>query len=66
VVAHVDGAASVSQFTAQTGPDGQAQLEFEMPAFAAAEPALVIEAMHAGAAAHLKFHLRAKNKVPTA
>lgn len=66
VAAHIEGSASAAEFTAQTGTNGQARLEFEMPPFSAGEPVLVIEATHAGASGHLKFHLRARTKVPTA
>jgi hypothetical protein len=66
VTSHIDGAADVTEFTAQTGPDGQARLEFDMPRLAGTEPALVIEAAQADEKAHLKFHLKARPRVPTA
>ena len=66
VTAHIDGAVDVSEFTAQTGPDGQALLEFDMPRLAGGEPALVIEAAQAEAKAQVKFQLKARPRVPTA
>jgi hypothetical protein len=66
VTARVDGAAEVSEFSAQTGPSGNAQFEFDMPRLAGAEPALVIEAFHSNARGHLRFQLRTKPSVPAA
>jgi hypothetical protein len=66
VTARVDGAAEVSEFSAQTGPSGNAQFEFAMPRLAGAEPALVIEAFHSHARGHLRFQLRTKPRVPAA
>jgi hypothetical protein len=66
VVARVDGAADASEFTTETGIDGRAQLEFDMPKLSGPEPALVIEASHGDAKGHLRFQLRAKPKVPAA
>ncbi len=45
VRAHVDGAASVTEFSIQTDGSGHAQFKFEMPRLAAADAALVIEAV---------------------
>jgi hypothetical protein len=66
VTARVDGSAEVSEFSAQTGPSGNAQFEFDMPRLAGAEPALVIEAFHSNARGHLRFQLRTKPRVPAA
>lgn len=66
VTARIDGAANVTEFSTETGADGQAHLEFEMPRLAAAEPALVIEASQAHSKGQLKFQLRARPRVPTA
>jgi hypothetical protein len=66
VTARFDGAAEGSEFSAETGVNGQAQLEFDMPRLAGAEPALVIEALHGTAKRRLHFHLRAKSRVPSA
>ena len=66
VTARIDGAAEVTEFSTETGADGHARLEFEMPRLAGAEPALVIEASQADSKGHLKFQLRARPRVPTA
>jgi hypothetical protein len=66
VTARVDGAAEISEYSAETGPFGNAQFEFDMPRLAGAEPALVIEAIHSNAVGHLRFQLRTKPRVPTA
>ena len=66
VTARIDGAADVTEFSTETGADGQARLEFEMPRLAGAEPALVIEASQADSKGQLKFQLRARPRVPTA
>ena len=66
VSARVDGAAEVTQFSTKTGDLGRAQLEFDMPRLAGAEPALVIEALHGNAKGHLRFQLRSKPRIPSA
>ena len=66
VVAKIEGAATISEFTAQTDRHGHAQLDFEMPNFSSAEPALVIEAGKEGAKTSLRFQLRARPRVPSA
>ncbi len=66
VSARVEGATVATQFSAQTGDLGRAQIEFDMPRLACAEPALVIEASHSNARGHLRFHLRGKPRVPSA
>jgi hypothetical protein len=66
VVARVDGAANSNEFKTETGIDGRAQLEFEMPKLSGPEPALVIEAFDGDAKGHLRFQLRARPKVPAA
>jgi hypothetical protein len=66
VIARIDGAADVTEFSAETGADGQARLEFEMPRLAGAEPALVIEASQADSKGQLKFQLKTRSRVPTA
>lgn len=64
VIARVDGAVQPAEFSAETGPFGHAQFEFDMPRLAGGDVALVIEASHGKANAHLRFHLRAKSAVP--
>ena len=64
IIARIDGAADSNEFKAETGIDGRAQLEFDMPRVSGAKSALVIEAMHGDAKGHLRFQLRARPKVP--
>jgi len=66
VTARIDGAAEVTEFSTETGADGQALLEFEMPRLAGADPALVIEASQADSKGQLKFQLKARPRVPPA
>jgi hypothetical protein len=66
VTARVDGAAEISEYSAETGPLGNAQFEFDMPRLVGADPALVIEASHGNARGHLRFQLRAKSRAPSA
>jgi hypothetical protein len=64
VVVRVDGAADANEFKTETGIDGRAQLEFDMPPLSGSEPALVIEAFDGDAKGQLRFQLRAKPRVP--
>jgi hypothetical protein len=66
VTARVDGAAEPTELSAETGPFGHAQFEFELPRLAGAEPALVIEASAENGQGHLRFQLRARPRVPSA
>jgi hypothetical protein len=66
VSARIDGAAEAQAFTGETGSDGAARLEFEMPRLAGAEPALVIEASYGNRTGQLRFQLRSKPRVPAA
>jgi hypothetical protein len=66
VTARIDGAAEVTEFSAETGADGQARVEFELPRLAGAEPALVIEASQADSKGQLRFQLKTRSRVPTA
>lgn len=66
VVARVDGAADSNEFKTETGIDGRAQLEFDMPRLSGADPALVIEAFDGNAKGQLRFQLRAKPRAPAA
>ena len=65
VTARVDGAAEILEYSAETGPLGNAQFEFDMPRLVGADPALVIEASHGNARGHLRFQLRAKSRAPS-
>jgi hypothetical protein len=60
MTARVEGAASPAEFSARTGNDGGATLQFDMPKLNGPEVALVIEATHGGAKGHLRFQLCAK------
>jgi hypothetical protein len=64
IVARIEGAADSNEFKTETGIDGRALLEFDMPRIAGVEPALVIEAFDSDAKGHLRFQLRARPKVP--
>jgi hypothetical protein len=64
IVARIEGAADSNEFKTETGIDGRALLEFDMPRIAGAEPALVIEAFHGDAKGQLRFQLRARPRVP--
>jgi hypothetical protein len=64
VAAHVEGAATQEEFAAESGPDGQAHLEFDMPKLAGGDVALVIEASSGASRGQVRFSLRAKPKVP--
>jgi hypothetical protein len=66
VTARVEGAAEPVQVSGQTNADGHAQLAFDMPRPASEEIALVIDAILGEARGQLRFHLRAKPKVPAA
>jgi len=65
VAAKIDGAATPAEFRTETGKDGQAQLEFDMPRLSSAEPALIVEASNGEAKGYLRFQLRAKPRVPS-
>lgn len=67
VAARIEGAAALSEFTAQTDDQGHSQIEFDMPPFSSnAEPVLVIEAGNDATKARLRFQLRARPRVPSA
>jgi hypothetical protein len=66
VTARIDGAAEITEFSTETGADGEARLEFEMPRLAGAESALVIEASQADSKGQLRFQLKTRSRVPTA
>jgi hypothetical protein len=65
VVARIDGAETPGGFRINTGKDGQAQLEFDMPRLSSAEPALIVEASNGEAKGYLRFQLRAKPRAPS-
>jgi len=59
----IEGSENGSARLAQTGSEGQAQIEFDMPRITSPEAALVIHAEDHGAKAQLRFALRAKPRV---
>ena len=65
VTARIDGAAAPADFTAVSGADGKATLEFDMPRLSGGDVALVIQAAYGAATAQLRFQLRAKPKTPS-
>jgi hypothetical protein len=66
IVARVEGSTQAQEFGTETGIDGRAQLEFDMPRLSGSDPALVIEAFDGEAKGQLRFQLRAKPRVPAA
>jgi hypothetical protein len=64
VKVEIEGSDYGEAHTGETGPQGQTQIEFDMPRITSHEAALVIHAgAHAGAG-QLRFALRAKPRVP--
>jgi hypothetical protein len=63
VVASVSGAAEPLQFSAESSATGEAHLDFDMPRLGDANAALLIEASHGSAKGHLRFQLRARQRV---
>jgi len=61
--ARVHGAENPAEFTAMSGDDGSATLQFEMPKPSGADVALAIEATRHGAKGQLRFQVRAKPRV---
>ena len=66
VTTRMDGSADHFELSAETGPFGHAQFEFDMPRLSTAEPALLIDAVRGQSKGHLRFHLKAKPRVPSA
>ena len=66
ITARMDGSADPFEMSTETGPFGHAQFEFDMPRLSGAEPALLIDAVHGQSKGHLRFHLKAKPRVPSA
>ncbi len=64
VTATVAGADEPGNFSAESGANGEAHLAFDMPRLPDANAAIVIEAAHGSAKGHLRFQLRAKQRVP--
>ena len=66
ITARMDGSADPFEMSTETGPFGHGQFEFDMPRLSGAEPALLIDAVHGQSKGHLRFHLKAKPRVPSA
>jgi hypothetical protein len=64
VAATVAGANEPGNFSAESDAHGEAHLAFDMPRLHDANAAIVIEAAHGSAKGHLRFQLRAKQRVP--
>jgi hypothetical protein len=62
---HIEGSAQQQPYRSESGRDGQAQIDFEMPKITSAEAAMVILAEENGRRGQLRFALRAKPKVPS-
>ena len=63
LLVQIEGGANDNTFRAQTGPQGHALIEFDMPRIIGSDPALVIYAEHRAAKGHLRFALRSKPRV---
>lgn len=61
--ARVHGGENPAEFTAMSGDDGSAILQFEMPKASGSDVALAIEATRNGAKGQLRFQVRAKPRV---
>jgi len=64
VSAWMEGRAESSACSAQTGSDGTARLDWELPLNAVPGAAVILEAAHGNAKGQLKFYLRTKTKQP--
>ena len=63
IAVHIDGTAQHQTYRSQSGADGEAQIDFEMPKITSADAAMVIRADEGPATGQLRFALRAKSKV---
>jgi len=59
----IEGSENNQCYRAQTGPRGEAEIEFDMPRITGPQAALVIYADNHSAKGHLRFALRAKPRV---
>jgi hypothetical protein len=66
ITAAVSGAAEPANFLSESAATGEAHLAFDMPRLSDPNAALVIEAIRGSAQAHLRFQLRARQRVPVA
>jgi hypothetical protein len=66
ITASVSGAAEPANFFSESAPTGETHLAFDMPSLSDPNAALLIEATRGSAKAHLRFQLRARQRVPVA
>jgi hypothetical protein len=66
ITASVSGAAEPANFSTESSATGEGQVSFDMPHLADTDAVLLIEAVHGPAKGHLRFHLRARQRVPAA
>jgi hypothetical protein len=66
ITASLSGAAEASNFFSDSAATGEAHLAFDMPRLSDPNGALLIEATRGSAKAHLRFQLRARQRVPVA
>lgn len=64
ITASVSGSAEPTNFSADSTATGEADLAFDMPRLADPNAALLIEGTRGPAKAHLRFQLRARQRVP--
>jgi hypothetical protein len=66
ITASVSGAAEPANFFSESAATGEAHLAFDMPHFTDPNATLLIEATRGPAKAHLRFQLRARQRIPVA
>jgi hypothetical protein len=66
IIASVSGAAEPANFFSESAATGEAHLAFDMPRLSDPNAALLIEATRGAAKSHLRFQLRARQRVPVA
>jgi len=66
ITASVSGAVEPAAFSADSAASGEAHLTFDMPRLGDSNAALIIEATRGSAKAHLRFQLRARQRIPAA
>jgi len=64
VTASVFGAAEPAHFYTETDDAGEAHLDFDMPPLTEANAALLIESSRGSAKGHVRFHMRARQRIP--
>jgi hypothetical protein len=64
VTASVFGSAEPAHFYTETDDAGEAHLDFDMPPLTEANAALLIESSRGSAKGHVRFHMRARQRIP--